>query len=425
MAYLAGGPLASVSRQVTEGTCQVAGQTSIPVAGGLVPGTCDVYVDGSRLNKPDYDDSDGMQIVLVTAMSVGMCYCVLSYNPNLTVAAPGIAEAPATGGFYARQNSAWAGVGQGPRNKIINGNFDLWQRGTSNVVGAAQNFVADRWYSYVVGTTITQARQSFALGQTEVPGNPKYYNRITVNSVAGAGNQGTYTQIIEGVDTLSGGPAMLTFHMRADVAKNIAVEFAQIFDAGSPDVLGIGVTTCALTTAWKKFRVPVTLPSVAGKTVGASGKNGLYVIFWFDAGSNSNSRTNSLGQQSGVYDIARVQMEPGPVDTPFEDRLLGLETLLSWRYYRPCPAWRGGWMEGNAGVFVCSGDLSPPMRANPQVKPGAVYSTGIHRPGIAFYGITGGDTVYGGSYITLNTSNGAAGIQGNLMAGALMFDAEL
>ncbi len=219
------------------------------------------------------------------------------------------------------------------RNRFINGNFDIWQRGTTSGIGAAQNFLADHWYSYVQGSTITQAQQTFPLGQTDVPGNPKYFNRIVVNSVAGANNQGTYSQIIEGVEKLSGGPAVLTFYMKADTPKNIAVEFAQIFDAGSADVLGIGVTTCALTTLWKKFTIPVTIPSISGKMIGGN-KNGLYTIFWFDAGSNFNFRTNNLGQQSGTFDIAQCQIEQGNVATPFEVRPYQLELMLCQRYYQ-------------------------------------------------------------------------------------------
>jgi hypothetical protein len=54
---------------------------------------------------------------------------------------------------------------------------------------------------------------------------------------------------------------------------------------------------------------------------------------WLDAGSAFNARTNSLGQQSGTFDIAQVQVEPGPVDTPFERRPIGTELALCQRYY--------------------------------------------------------------------------------------------
>ena len=60
----------------------------------------------------------------------------------------------------------------GRKNLFINGGFDVWQRGTS--LAGATSYLADRWFN---GTTETQSRQAFTVGQTEVGGNPTYYHR--------------------------------------------------------------------------------------------------------------------------------------------------------------------------------------------------------------------------------------------------------
>ncbi len=242
---------------------------------------------------------------------------------------------------YSQFNPATQAALAGYRNKLINGNFDLWQRGTS-LAAAVYNgiYLADRWRITTAGTTIAPSRQSFALGQTDVPGEPAFYHRCVVASVAGASNRALLYQQVESVRSIIG-QAVLSFWAKADAAKNIAVEFQRgVGTGGSPtgDLNGIGVTTIPLTASWQKFRVPVILPSLSGVVLGTDNNDSINAIFWFDAGSSFNSRTNSLGQQSGVFDIARVQWEIGSVDTPFEQRPIGLELSLCQRFYVRFPS---------------------------------------------------------------------------------------
>jgi hypothetical protein len=220
------------------------------------------------------------------------------------------------------------------RNRVINGNFDIWQRGTSQTSSGYGS--VDRFSSEHSGSTKTTSRQAFTLGQTDVPNNPQYFMRTVVSSVAGAGNFASIKQSIEGVRNFAGQTATLSFWAKADASKNIAVEFTQSFGTGgSPSafISGISVTTVALTSAWQKIIVTVNIPSIAGKTLGTNGDDSLTVNIWFEAGSTFNSRSNSLGQQSGTFDISQIQIEQGSSATPFEVRPIGLELNLCHRYY--------------------------------------------------------------------------------------------
>jgi hypothetical protein len=222
----------------------------------------------------------------------------------------------------------------GFRNAIINGNFDIWQRGTSFT---GNEYGADRWLNNRAGSTCTMSRQEFALGQTDVPGEPTYFVRMAVASVAGANNRVILQQPIEDVRTFAGQQITISFYAKADASKTIAIEFQQIFGAGgtpSSVVTAIGTVKKSLTTSWQKVTHTITVPSISGKTLGTDGNDRFAFSIFFDAGSDFNARTDTLGHQSGTFDIAQVQVEAGPVATPFERRPIGTELALCQRYFQ-------------------------------------------------------------------------------------------
>ena len=227
----------------------------------------------------------------------------------------------------------------GNKNKIINGNFDIWQRGTSFSASGTDAYLADRWYNSMLNTTQAVSRQAFTVGQTDVPYEPAYFHRSVIASAAAADNYALLIERIESVKTFAGQTVTLSFYAKADAAKNIAVEFVQNFGSGgSPSAIvsAIGSQKIALTTSWVKQTVTVAIPSISGKTLGTTHDGFLAVNFWFDAGSTFNARTDTLGQQSGTFDVAQVQVEAGSYATPFEKRLIGAELALCQRYF-----WKG------------------------------------------------------------------------------------
>lgn len=218
------------------------------------------------------------------------------------------------------------------KNAIINGNFDIWQRDVSLPSGNGGRYLADRWLNLAVGTTHTTTRELFVDGQTDVPNNPKYFHRVNVTSVANPANVCVLTQRIEDVNTFSNEHITISFWAKADSPKNIATSLNKFFGpAGSPDENGLGVKTHALTTSWQKFTSTFLVSSTSGKTITTD--HYIQPHWWFDAGSNFDSRNNSLGQQSGIFDIAQVQIEKGHIPTDFETRHIGFELFLCQRYY--------------------------------------------------------------------------------------------
>jgi len=297
----------------------------------------------------------------------------------------------ASGSSLTANGLSFTSINGGPlagfRNVIINGNFDIWQRGTSFT---ASDYGADRWINNRTGSTCTMSRQAFTLGQTGVPGEPTYFCRMAVTSVAGAGNNSLLQHRIEGVRTFAGQTVTVSFWAKADGSKPIAVELSQRFGTGGSPSSGVdisGTTKVTLSTSWQKVTVTANVPSISGKTLGTNNDDLFQLNIWFDAGSNFNSRTDSLGQQSGTFDISQVQIETGTIATPFERRPIGQELALCQRYYARSGPGRNihlsdysGTSNVGLGRYVADPQWPVRMRATPSVT--ATFAGGIN-PGVA------------------------------------------
>lgn len=208
---------------------------------------------------------------------------------------------------------------QDTKNLIINGDFQVWQRGTSQTSSGYGS--DDRWKNVHTGSTKVASQQTHTLGSSSPTDKPKYYARTVVTSVAGAGNFVIKAHKIEGVAKSSGETVTLSFWAKADTTKDIAVELTQEFGTGgspSSTITEIGVTTFSLSTSWTKYTTTISVPGISGKTLGTNGDDLTSINFWLEAGSDFDSRTNTLGQQSGTFDISNVQLEISDVATDFE-----------------------------------------------------------------------------------------------------------
>jgi len=237
------------------------------------------------------------------------------------IIAPSFAQTPAFTGTF--------------KNKIINGNFDIWQRGTSLGSGTGARYLADRWTNGATTATYAPSREAFTAGQPDVPNEPAFFHRTVVSSGNVAGSNATLHQHIESVRTFAGKTVTLSFYAKTPTApEKVAIEFYQYFGTGGSSAVSIPAGLFNLTTSWQKFTVTVNIPSISTKTIGGSNDDYLTVYFWFDAGNNFAGRASSIGYQSGTFDIAQVQIEEGSVSTPFEMRPIGTELASCQRYYQ-------------------------------------------------------------------------------------------
>ena len=205
----------------------------------------------------------------------------------------------------------------GAKNLIINGNFDVWQRGTSFT--GANDWTADRWLIHANGTSPSTTQQTFTPGQTDVPNFPKYYLRYNAGTSPSA--VGEVNQRIEDVTVLGG--QEITFTIWAKAASgtpNLGLAIIQNFGSGgsTTNVQLDNATLWTLSTSWQKFTHTITIDSISGKTVGA----GSYTQFRI-----------KMAQDAINKDVAQVQVERGAVSTTFEHNTFGQELLACQRYF--------------------------------------------------------------------------------------------
>jgi hypothetical protein len=248
----------------------------------------------------------------------------------------------------------------GFRNRIINGDFDFWQRGTSFSVTSTGTFTTDRWQCVFDGSgaTRTISRQSFTLGQTDVLNEPTYFARYA-QTVAGSGATfNNFEQRIENVSTFAGRQVTISFYAKAATSFTLPkLTFAQGFGTGgspSATVFTDFAVSTTIATSFAKYSYTVNIPSISGKTLGSDNNDFLSVIFSLPINTTF------------TVDIAQVQIEPGSVATPFERRPFGTELALCQRYYQELTrvGWRG---DATTGEIYAAWYNHSTMRVAPSV----------------------------------------------------------
>ena len=212
------------------------------------------------------------------------------------------------------------------KNLLINGNFDIWQRG-GGTFSTGNEYTADQWKWLGTAGSGNVSRQAFTVGQTDVPGNPTYFWRGTV----GTGDTSvTVKNCIEGVANGSGVSVTVSLWAKASEAStwetgDSGCNLQQRFGSGGSGVvrgnLDEDFASQAITTSWQKFVCTVTPPSISGKTVGA----GNYLELYLQTAADLSS--------SATLDIAQVQVEIGTEAADFAHEDIGTTLQKCQRYY--------------------------------------------------------------------------------------------
>lgn len=183
-------------------------------------------------------------------------------------------------------------------NLLINGDFQVWQRGTSFTGVASNTYTLDRWRTFVLsaGETLTIEKQT----------DSNLGNIVHLKGEVTDGSIVNFGQIIEA--NKKNENLTLSFYIKG--SENISA--GCIVNGSSYDS---GTKTYAVTTSWE--RKSITFTNVTPDTS--------YIYVNIFRGANFGTKE--------VW-IAQPKLELGSVATPFMPRPYGEELALCKRYYQ-------------------------------------------------------------------------------------------
>lgn len=411
-----------------------------------ITGTTTITSFGTNYNGPRYVRFDGVLTLTHNATTL-----ILPGGANITTAAGDSAIVVPNGTLA----NGWRVVGYqradgginatslngtqfaGFRNKIINGKMDISQRGTSfGTASLDGSYTLDRW---VVGNL---SAATFTVSQQLGVGNLQNCARVVVGtpdaSIA-AGDQAIFQQSIEGFNAfdLIGTTFTISFWVRSSVTGTYCIALRN--SAFDRSYIATYTVNAVDTWEYKTVTVANGLPA-SGGTWNFTNGAGLRVAWTLACGSTfqttagawqtgnfvgTSAQANFLATGSNTFQLTGVQLEVGPVATPFEHRPYGAELALCQLYGRPVFSGSSG-RAGSATVLDLSVVLSSDMRVAPTLVFGGFSgaNTTVAQFGVGNVTVTGisaSVTTPRSVYAAFNTTGATTGSALAVTAGDLAF----
>ncbi len=311
------------------------------------------------------DDSNAIQNAIVDAKGDLIAASAADTPARLAVGNNGetiVADSSTATGLRYQANFA-AG-----KNKIINGAFDVWQRGTSFALSdGAVTYTTDRFYSFLSGTfSATVSRQAFTAGTAPAaPYEGQYFWRNTISSITGTLGFNRFGQRIEDVRTLANQAVTISFWAKAGASASWTPQLVQDFGSGGSSAVFTSGTAISVTTSWQRFSQTITLPSISGKTIG-TGSNLTFIIDQPTTGAQTN-------------DVWGVQVEAGSVATAFQTAtgtIQGELAACQRYYYRATAAAIGERLGVGYAGTTTTANIIYPLPVTMRIAPTAIETTG-------------------------------------------------
>jgi hypothetical protein len=247
------------------------------------------------------------------------------------------------------------GAISGARNRIINGDMKIFQRGTATTIGASSVYALDRWlFGREAGTEsarFTVTKESLTSSDTPFASDGTTNTmKIDITTASGgiSASQSHYlTQRIEGFNvsdlaygTSSAKSCVASFWIKAD--NKTGTMGVSLYNGGNRSY----IQNISVTSSWTKYSL--VFPGDTSGAIADDNTQQLTLSFALSAGSNLQNTANTWvggfdvatssqadftdSTSNNIY-ITGVQLEVGTVATPFERRSYGQELALCQRYY--------------------------------------------------------------------------------------------
>ena len=219
---------------------------------------------------------------------------------------------------------AYVDASAGTSQAIINGNFDVWQRGTSIAMTTADAYAADRWYC----ETATAATDKTVSRQT-ASNNGSYYS-ARVAMVQDTDELLTFSQALESQDSIKfrGQKLTLSFWAKAGaefVTDNSTLVCKIVTGKGTDQKVLAFTTSADAISANKTLTDTFVKHTITTTAAIASDITQIGVSFAFThAGA---------GVTTNYFEVSQVQLCAGSVASPFMSKSFATESADCKRYY--------------------------------------------------------------------------------------------
>ena len=240
------------------------------------------------------------------------------------------------------------------KNFIINGKFDVAQRGTS--ISGIENYTLDRWK---IDRNNVDNCAATVIQSTDVPSGQGFMNALriditTAESALAADETLQFEHIIESQNlqslchgTSNAKPITLSFWVKSNVTGTYAVS---IYHYDGNDMINAQYTISSANT-WEYKTMPFVGNTDSGAVIADDNTHGLKFNFILAAGSDYTGTTTATwqtyanaqfagGQTANImsstdndWAITGVQMEIGEKATEFEHEPIGTTLQKCQRYY--------------------------------------------------------------------------------------------